>query len=91
MSRPNSKRLSTQRPYVDSRSQGRSTRHVLIVAVPPVRTLDVFGPLEVFGDANRLRSDGPTYEISVVSAGTDRDVLSHLGFPVHTDRTYGEY
>jgi transcriptional regulator GlxA family with amidase domain len=91
MNRPNSKRLATQRSHSDSRSPERNTRHILIVAVPPVRTLDVFGPLEVFGDANRLRSDGPTYEISVVSAGTDRDVLSHLGLPVHTDQTYGEY
>ncbi|MGH9653406.1 MAG: GlxA family transcriptional regulator [Candidatus Acidiferrales bacterium] len=91
MNRANSKLLTTQGLYGDSRSPGRSTRHVLIVAVPPVRTLDVFGPLEVFGDANRLRSDGPIYEISVISAGTDRDVPSHLGLPVRTDQTYGEY
>jgi hypothetical protein len=35
----------------------------LIVAVPPVRALDVFGPAEVFGDANRLRA------ISYVNSG----------------------
>jgi transcriptional regulator GlxA family with amidase domain len=91
MNRPNPKRLSAQRTNGDNRSPEPSVRHVLIVAVPPVRTLDVFGPLEVFGDANRLRSDGPTYEISVVSAGNDRDVLSHLGLPIRTDQTYGEY
>jgi transcriptional regulator GlxA family with amidase domain len=62
----------------------------VIVAVPPVRTLDVFGPVEVFGDANRSRSDGPIYDVSVVSAGDDRDVLSHVGKPVRTDQTYRE-
>jgi transcriptional regulator GlxA family with amidase domain len=67
-----------------------SLRTVLIVAVPPVRTLDVFGPLEVFGDANRSRSDGPIYNVSVISAGTSRDVLSHVGTTVRTDRTYRE-
>jgi hypothetical protein len=51
----------------------------------------VFGPVEVFGDANRSRSDGPPYEVSVISAGTDRDVLNHLGRPMRTDRTYREY
>lgn len=51
----------------------------------------MFGPLEVFGDANHLRGDEPLYEVRVISAGTDRDVLSHLGLPVHTDQTYGEY
>ena len=38
----------------------RRTRRVLIVTVPPVSTLDVFSPLEVFGDAKSLserRSD----------------------------------
>jgi transcriptional regulator GlxA family with amidase domain len=59
--------------------------------VPPVRTLDVFGPLEVFGDANRLYSAGPVYEVSVISAGTARHVLSHLGLPVCTDQTFREY
>src|SRR5580692_6420169 len=83
--------LSTQRGDERNRSPVRSTRRVLIVAVPPVRTLDVFGPLEVFGDANRSRSDGPTYEINVISGGADRDVLTHLGTTLRTDRTYGEY
>ena len=80
-------RLSTQRGDERGRSPVRSTRRVLIIAVPPVRTLDVYGPLEVFGDANRSRSDGPIYEISIISAGTDRDVLTHLGTTVRSVRT----
>jgi transcriptional regulator GlxA family with amidase domain len=91
MNKPKHTRSTTQRVDERNRLPGRSMRRVLIVAVPPVRTLDVFGPLEVFGDANRARSDGPIYEVSVVSAGTDRDVPSHLGLPVRTDQTYGEY
>ncbi|MFZ1016220.1 MAG: hypothetical protein WAN28_22920, partial [Terracidiphilus sp.] len=51
----------------------------------------MFGPLEVFGDANRSRRVGPTYEIKIISGGTDRDVLTHLGTTLRTDRTYGEY
>src|SRR5579859_5468027 len=78
-------RLSTGRSDQRDRLPLRSTRRVLIVAVPPVRTLDVFGPLEVFGDANRSQSDGPTYEINLISGGTDRDVLTHLGTTLRTD------
>ena len=37
-----------------NRSVSRRPLRVLIVAVPPMRTLDVFGPSEVFGDANLL-------------------------------------
>jgi transcriptional regulator GlxA family with amidase domain len=84
-------RLFTERNDQRDRSPVGSARRVLIVAVPPVRTLDVFGPLEVFGDANRSRSDGPTYEINIISGGMDRDILTHLGATLRTDRTYGEY
>jgi putative intracellular protease/amidase len=91
MSKSRHPSLSTQRDDERNRAPVRSTRRVLIVAVPPVRTLDVYGPLEVFGDANRSRSDGPIYEISIISAATHRDVLTHLGTTLRSDRTYGKY
>ncbi len=72
------------------RSVTRSARRIVIVAVPPVRTLDVFGPAEVFGEANDLHGRDPVYQVEIVSATTDRIVSSHIGTPVHTNRTYGE-
>jgi hypothetical protein len=72
-------------------SVGRSALRILIVAVPPMRTLDVFGPSEVFGDANWLRGGAPAYEVNIISACADRVVSNHLGTGVHTDRTYREY
>jgi transcriptional regulator GlxA family with amidase domain len=69
----------------------RSARRILIVAVPPMRTLDVFGPAEVFGDANWLRGGHPAYNITLISACADRVVSNHLGTPVQMDRTYREY
>jgi transcriptional regulator GlxA family with amidase domain len=65
-------------------------RRVAIVAVPPVRTLDVFGPAEVFADANHLNRGGPAYEVQIVSATEDRTVPSYLGVPLVADRTYRE-
>ncbi len=62
----------------------------MIVAVPPVRPLDVFGPAEVLGDANRMRGGPPSYHVEVVAAGGERTVASHLGTPVHVDRRYDE-
>jgi transcriptional regulator GlxA family with amidase domain len=73
-------RLATSRP-----------RRVLILAVPPVRALDVFGPAEVFGDANRLHGDQPAYEVSIISAGPDRVVSTHIATPLQTDRTFQEH
>ena len=84
-------RHKIRRSNGDDRSATRRALRVLIVAVPPVRTLDLFGPAEVFGDANHLRGGDPEYEVHIVSAGVDRVVSSHIGTPVHTDRTYRDY
>jgi transcriptional regulator GlxA family with amidase domain len=65
-------------------------RRVAIVAVPPVRTLDVFGPAEVFADANHLNHAGPAYDVQILSATEDRTVMSYLGVPLVADRTYRE-
>jgi transcriptional regulator GlxA family with amidase domain len=67
-----------------------SPRRVLIVPVPRVRTLDLFGPAEVFGDANRLHGRHPAYEVKIISSGPERVVLSHMGTPLSTDQTYRE-
>jgi hypothetical protein len=56
-----------------------------------MRTLDVFGPAEVFGDANWLRGGRPAYKVNIISACSGRVVSNHLGTPVHTNRTYREY
>lgn len=51
----------------------------------------MFGPAEVFGDANWLRGGDPAYRVNIISACADRVVSNHLGTPVHTDRTFQEY
>jgi transcriptional regulator GlxA family with amidase domain len=84
-------RREVKRNHAADQSVSRNARHVLIVAVPPMRTLDVFGPAEVFGDANWLRGGDPAYKVNLISACADRVVSNHLGTPVHTDRTYREY
>jgi transcriptional regulator GlxA family with amidase domain len=82
--------------HSEDRSVVGRARHILIVAVPPMRTLDVFGPAEVFGDANWLHSGDltqkdPAYKVDIISACANRVVPNHLGTPVHTDWTYREY
>src|SRR5580698_11280807 len=84
-------RQNASRDYAADPSVSQSPRRVLIVAVPPMRTLDVFGPAEVFGDANWLRGGDPAYKVTIISACSGRVVSNHLGTPVHTDRTYREY
>jgi hypothetical protein len=53
---------SSNRRSQDDPSRTPVARQVTIVAVPPVRALDVFGPAEVFADANRLHGGAPTYK-----------------------------
>jgi transcriptional regulator GlxA family with amidase domain len=66
----------------------KQQRRVVIIAAPPVRMLDVFGPAEVFTDANRLRGGEPMYEVEIVSATEDEIVASHVGIPLLTQGTY---
>ena len=66
------------------------TRRVMIVAVPPVRALDVMGPAEVFGDANRLRGGDPSYSVEIVSAGDEKLIATHIKTALLGDQTYRE-
>ncbi len=63
----------------------------MIVAVPPVRILNVFGPAEVFGDANGQHGGDPAYQVTIISGGPDRVVASEIVSPLHADHTYREY
>ncbi len=73
------------------RSATRSPLRVVIVAVPPVKALDLFGPVDVFGNVNSLYNGQPEYEINVISSTADRIVSSHIGSPVQTDQTFREF
>jgi transcriptional regulator GlxA family with amidase domain len=75
---------------VKPRAKTSALRRVAIVAVPPVRTLDIFGPAEVFADANHLNPSGPAYDVQILSATDDRMVPSYFGVPLVADRTYRE-
>ena len=65
-------------------------KKIAIVAVPPVRLMDVVGPLEVFGEANRIAGRRVPYEIRVISATTERVIESHLHMPLVADETFLE-
>lgn len=74
----------------DANRVRKGTRRIAIVAVTPVRMLDVIGPAEVFGDANRLHGAHPYYEIEIISACDDRTVTSHIGVPFTANCTFNE-
>lgn len=63
---------------------------ILIAAIPPVRPLDVVGPIEVFGDANRMRGGEPVYLVEIVSSGKEKLMDTHFSMPMLADRTYRE-
>src|SRR5580693_9537336 len=65
-------------------------RHVVIIAVPPARMLDVMGPAEVFADANKLHGGDPVYEVEIIAAAEDRAVPTQIGVPILAHWTYRE-
>jgi transcriptional regulator GlxA family with amidase domain len=83
--------LKLKRRPGEDRSETRIARRVVIVGVPPVRALDVFGPAEVFGDANWLHGGAPSYEVSFVSSCRERMVPSYIEKPLHADQTFREF
>jgi transcriptional regulator GlxA family with amidase domain len=83
-------RSQAERNVAAKTSPDREALRVLIVAVPPVRSLDVIGPAEVFGDANRMRGGAPAYTVEIISAGEEREIVSHIKTPLLTNRTYRE-
>ena len=86
--RENTTRLDGHHTLPAKRVVSREARRIVVVAVPPVRSLDVVGPVEVFGDANRMHGDAPVYEIEVVSAVEDCHVTSHTQLPLLANGTY---
>ena len=68
----------------------RKPLRILIAAIPPVRPLDVVGPVEVFGDANRMRGGDPVYSVEIVASGEQKLMGTHFKMPMLADRTYRE-
>src|SRR4051812_7284395 len=65
----------------EERSVSPAVHRVAILVYDGVKLLDVAGPAEVFGEANRLGAD---YRISLVST-TGADVASSIGIRVTVD------
>jgi transcriptional regulator GlxA family with amidase domain len=64
-------------------------RRVVLLAVPPVQGMDLFGVGDVFGTANDIRgSRGPAYEVEVVTSGRGLRVPTEGMAEIVAHRTY---
>ena len=64
-------------------------KRVVLLAVPPVDELDLVGPVEVFGTANRLLgSRGAPYAVEVVTTARDLRVDGESGLSLLAHRHY---
>ena len=64
-------------------------RRVVLLLVPPVDELDLVGPLEVFGTANRLVGGGRRpYAVEVVTTARDRKVAGECGLSLLAHHHY---
>lgn len=63
-------------------------KRVVILGLPPVDSLDVTGPAEVFAFANRLhRGDTAPYLLELVSAGANEHLESSTGIALMAHKT----
>ena len=66
-------------------------RAVVVLVVPPVDELDLVGPVEVFGTANRLMSRGQArYAVEIVTTAQDRKIAGESGLSLVAERHYLE-
>ncbi len=65
------------------------SKRVVLLVVPPVDELDLVGPVEVFGTANRLLGRGRTpYAVEVVTTARNRRVDGQSGLSLLAHRHY---
>ena len=64
-------------------------KRVVLLVVPPVDELDLVGPVEVFGTANRLLDGGRTpYAVEVVTTARNRRIDGQSGLSLLAHRHY---
>ena len=56
----------------------RSKRRIVVVVLPPIEELDLVGPMQVFGAANRL-SGRKTYSLEIVTSRAELEVQGEGG------------
>jgi len=80
------------RACAGGRRRGESAivqKRVLVLVVPPVDELDLIGPVEVFGTANRLLGGRRTpYAVEVVTTAKDRRIEGDGGLSLLAHRHY---
>lgn len=68
---------------------GVMRKRVVLLVVPPVDELDLVGPVEVFGTANRLLGGGrKPYAVEVVTTAPDRRIDGECGLLLLAHRRY---
>jgi transcriptional regulator GlxA family with amidase domain len=65
-------------------------RRVVLLVVPPVEELDLVGPVEVFGTANRLLRPAAPYALEVVTTAPDLRIAGECGLSLLAERHYAE-
>ena len=67
---------------------GVTQKRVVILGLPPVDSLDVIGPAEVFAYANNLhRGDSAPYVLELVCAGANEHLESSTGIALMAHKT----
>ncbi|MBI4629148.1 MAG: GlxA family transcriptional regulator [Candidatus Rokubacteria bacterium] len=73
----------------ESKLSATMRKPIVVLVVPPVDELDLVGPVEVFGTANRLLGGGRTrYAVEIVTTARNRRVDGECGLALLAHRHY---
>lgn len=70
--------MTAAKRKIGSRKGAAATRRIVVAVVPPVDELDLVGPLQVFGSANRLAGRA-IYSVELVTAAKSLEVKGEGG------------
>ncbi len=54
-------------------------KRIALLVFPPVREIDIVGPLDAFSTANRLSGKRPLYEVTVIRTGSKHEIVGMSG------------
>ena len=66
-------------------------KRIALLVFPPVREIDIVGPLDVFSTANRLSGKRPLYEVTVIRTGSKHEIVGMSGLSLLCHHDYRSF
>jgi transcriptional regulator GlxA family with amidase domain len=79
------------RKMLHPKTQFSERKRIALLVFPPVRELDIVGPLDAFSTANRLSGQRPLYEVTVIRTGSEHEIIGMSGLSLLCNQDYRSF